>query len=142
EPHEQLRRRLGGGHLSAAVFHRRRREDAEGAGASARHHSALHQVGSAGGGTVIALTRREFHLFQAAGRDFLYLVPSAAVFALDQPTAAVLNVVTSTRVPAERVVETLAGRFDAETVTAAIGELVDVRAIGYEQQPEERTPRL
>ena len=32
---------------------------------------------------MITLARREFHLFQAAGRDFLYLVPSAAVFALD-----------------------------------------------------------
>jgi hypothetical protein len=26
---------------------------------------------------------REFHSFEAAGRRFLYLVPSAAVFALD-----------------------------------------------------------
>jgi hypothetical protein len=29
---------------------------------------------------MIALAPREFHLFQAAGRDFLYLVPSAAIF--------------------------------------------------------------
>ena len=43
---------------------------------------------------MIALVPREFHLFQAAGRDFLYLVPSAAVFALDAPTSAVLRVVT------------------------------------------------
>ena len=43
---------------------------------------------------MIALTRREFHLFQAAGRDFLYLVPSAAVFALDETTSAVLRVVS------------------------------------------------
>jgi uncharacterized protein len=91
---------------------------------------------------VITLVPREFHLFQAAGRDFLYLVPSAAVFALDEPTSAVLNVVTSTKVVAERVLEMLADRFDATTVTAAIGELVGVRAIGYEHQPEEQTPRL
>jgi uncharacterized protein len=95
-----------------------------------------------GGEPVITLVPREFHLFQAAGRDFLYLVPSAAVFALDEPTAAVLNVVTAAKVVDERVVEMLTGRFDAITVRAAIRELVDVRAIGYEHQPDEQTPRL
>ena len=43
---------------------------------------------------MITLAPREFHLFQAAGRDFLYLVPSAAVFALDDATSAVLRFVT------------------------------------------------
>ena len=91
---------------------------------------------------MISLVPREFHLFQAAGRDFLYLVPSAAVFALDQPTAAVLNVVTAAKVADERVVAALADRFDAATVAAAIRELVEVRAIGYEQQPIEQPPRM
>ena len=90
----------------------------------------------------MTLVPREFHLFQAAGREFLYLVPSAAVFALDEPTAAVLNIVTTSASTEDRVIEALAGRFDAATVRAAIGELVDVRAIGYEQQPDDRTPRL
>ena len=31
---------------------------------------------------------REFHSFEAAGQRFLYLVPSAAVFALDDCSAA------------------------------------------------------
>jgi len=31
------------------------------------------------------ISLREFHPFEAAGRRFLYLVPSAAVFALDDP---------------------------------------------------------
>ena len=39
--------------------------------------------------TSIAL--REFHPFEAAGRRFLYLVPSAAVFALDDCSSAVLD---------------------------------------------------
>ena len=91
---------------------------------------------------MITLVPREFHLFHAVGRDFLYLVPSAAVFALDEPTAAVLNVVTAAPIADEGVVEALAGRFDAATVRAAVGELVEVRAVGYEQQPDAQPPRM
>ena len=40
-------------------------------------------------GTSVAL--REFHPFEAAGRRFVYLVPSAAVFALDDCSSAVLD---------------------------------------------------
>ena len=34
---------------------------------------------------------REFHSFEAAGRRYLYLVPSAAVFALDECSAAIVD---------------------------------------------------
>jgi len=107
---------------------------------------------------VIALVSREFHLFQAAGRDFLYLVPSAAVFGLDAPTSAVLRVVTegcsdglkpvaftdtdAGAIDEARIVAALADRFDAATVRAAIVELLDVRAIAYEQQPDPEPPRV
>ncbi|HJZ78178.1 MAG TPA: quinohemoprotein amine dehydrogenase maturation protein [Vicinamibacterales bacterium] len=91
---------------------------------------------------MIALTAREFHLFQAAGRDFLYLVPSAAVFALDETTSAVLRVVTEQTTSDDGVVTALAGRFEAAAVRAAIAELVDVRAIGYAQQPPEQPIRM
>jgi uncharacterized protein len=91
---------------------------------------------------MIALARREFHLFQAAGRDFLYLVPSAAVFALDEATAAVLRVVSEKPLPEDAAVQTLAGRFDGATVRAAIAELLEVRAIGYEHQPEDQPIRM
>jgi uncharacterized protein len=91
---------------------------------------------------MIALTRREYHLFQAAGRDFLYLVPSAAVFALDAPTSAVLRVVSESTRSEQGVIEALADRFDPDAVRTAIGELLQVRAIGYEHQPEESAPRI
>ena len=91
---------------------------------------------------MIALTRREFHLFQAAGRDFLYLVPSAAVFALDETTSAVLRVVSEQATSDEGVVTALADRFEADAVRAAIAELVDVRAIGYQHQPLEQPVRM
>src|SRR4029077_11764293 len=40
------------------------------------------------------------------------------------------------------VVEALAGRFGGDAVRAAIAELVDVRAIGYEQQAAEQPIRM
>jgi uncharacterized protein len=91
---------------------------------------------------MIALAPREFHLFQAAGRDFLYLVPSAAVFGLDAPSSAVLRVVTEATRAEDAVVGALADRFDAPAVRAAIAELLQVRAIGYEHQPEDQPPRV
>ncbi|HKB10728.1 MAG TPA: quinohemoprotein amine dehydrogenase maturation protein [Vicinamibacterales bacterium] len=91
---------------------------------------------------MIALTRREFHLFQAAGRDFLYLVPSAAVFGLDETTSAVLRVVSEQNTSDDGVVNVLAGRFDRAAVRTAIAELLEVRAIAYEHQPEEPPARM
>ena len=91
---------------------------------------------------MIALAPREFHLFQAAGHDFLYLVPSAAVFALDAPTSAVLAAITEQKRSEEAVVAALAERFDAATIRDAIAELLQARAIGYEHEPEARVPRV
>ena len=91
---------------------------------------------------MITLSRREFHLFQAAGRDFLYLVPSAAIFALDQPSAAVLNVLGNASRSDDDIVAALAGRFDEVAARAAIRELVEVRAIGYEQRPDPVLPKM
>ena len=73
---------------------------------------------------MIALAPREFHLFQAAGRDFLYLVPSAAIFALDESTSAVLRLVTEQKRPEAAVIAALAGRFDPATVGDAIARPV------------------
>jgi uncharacterized protein len=91
---------------------------------------------------MIALVPREFHLFTAAGRSFLYLVPSAAIFALDDATSAVLRAVGEQRQPEEGIVSMLASRFEATVVHAAIAELLEVRAIGYEHQPEDVAPRV
>jgi hypothetical protein len=88
---------------------------------------------------MIALAPREFHLFQAAGREFLYLVPSAAIFALDESTSAVLRMVTEQKRPEEAVIAALAERFDPATIRDAIADLLEARAIGYEHQPEPST---
>jgi uncharacterized protein len=91
---------------------------------------------------MIALVPREFHLFTAAGRSFLYLVPSAAIFALDDATSAVLRAVGERRAPEDVIAAALADRFDAAAVHGAIAELLEVRAIGREHEPEETMPRL
>ena len=91
---------------------------------------------------MIALAPREFHLFQAAQREFLYLVPSAAIFALDEPTSAVLRAVTEQKRPEAAVIAALAGRFDPAIVRDAIADLLEARAIGYAQQPPEAPVRM
>lgn len=80
---------------------------------------------------MIALERREIHLFEAAGRAYVYLVPSAAIFALDAATSAVLAAVGPAARTVEAIVAALADRFDEPAVRAAIDELVSVRALGY-----------
>ena len=79
-------------------------------------------------GTSIAL--REFHPFEAAGRRFLYLVPSAAVFALDDCSSAVLDSLTSGPRLVDELTRELSPRFDSVEVGDTIAELSRVRALG------------
>src|SRR3954447_18840926 len=60
------------------------------------------------------MTPREYHRFTAAGRDFLYLVPSAAVFELDEAANEVLGAVE---------------RGEEVAASEALRELMSVRAI-------------
>ena len=92
---------------------------------------------------MITLARREFHQFQAAGREFLYLVPSAAVFELDEPSAAVLG--GSPRTPAVRTSSSppFQDRFPRfRHQKRHCSSLLNVRAIGYEHQPDEPAARM
>ena len=92
---------------------------------------------------MIALVRREFHHFQGAGRRFLYLVPSAAIFELDEVGAAVLDLLADgVRRSAADVVAALSDRFPESGLHAAIAELIGVRALGHEHQPDDPMPRL
>ena len=78
----------------------------------------------------MTLGLREFHPFEAAGRRYLYLVPSAAVFALDDCSEAVLQELSGGPRPLTELTRTLAGRFDAVEVTDTIAELQRIRALG------------
>jgi len=75
------------------------------------------------------LTLREAHEFEAAGRQFLYLVPSAAVFALDECSTAVLDRLRLGALDPDGIVDALAPRFDPDEVSGAIADLRRVRAI-------------
>ena len=62
------------------------------------------------------LRQQEFHQFEAAGQQFLYLVPSAAVFALDDCSRAVLDELRDGAREVEGLLRNLGARFDAGEV--------------------------
>jgi uncharacterized protein len=73
---------------------------------------------------------REFHSFEAAGRRYLYLVPSAAVFALDDCSAAIVDSLGEGPRAVDELTRDLSARFDQVEVTDTIAELQRVRALG------------
>lgn len=86
------------------------------------------------------LETREFHPFEAAGHRFLYLVPSAAVFYLDDATSAVVDSLSREPRNLEQLSEDLADRHPAEDVRGAVADLMEVRAVGPEGAPQEPMP--
>jgi uncharacterized protein len=77
----------------------------------------------------------EAHRFQAAGQEFLYLVPSAGVFALDACSSAVLAAIRAGARDEPGLMTALAGRFEAAEVAGAVAELRRVRALGEAAGP-------
>jgi len=81
----------------------------------------------------------DFHRFEAAQQDFLYLVPSAALFQLDPAASAIISALERGPMPGEELVRQLASRFPAEELAETIAELERVRAIGRPAAPAPRT---
>jgi uncharacterized protein len=77
----------------------------------------------------------EFHPFQAAGQRFVYLVPSAAVFGVDECSAAVLDALRDNPQPGAALADELSGRFERADIKDTIAELQRVRAIGEPARP-------
>ncbi len=77
--------------------------------------------------TAIALG--EFHSFEASGREFVYLAPSAAIFQLDDTASAILTRLQKGQATPQEVVEELSPRFPRTEVQESINELLGVRAI-------------
>jgi uncharacterized protein len=76
------------------------------------------------------LAVREHHRFEAAGRPFVYLVPSAAIFALDEAADDIMRTLgDGARSRAELVAE-LSARHDAGQLGETVSELARVQAIG------------
>jgi uncharacterized protein len=88
------------------------------------------------------LAAREAHPFDAAGQAFLYLVPSAAVFALDDCSTAVLRELRGGPREPEALTQALRDDYDAAEVDAAIAELRRVRAIADTTAPARPQPKI
>ena len=61
---------------------------------------------------MITLGAREHHRFEAAGKPFVYLVPSAAIFALDDAADAILRTLSERPRTREELVAELSARHD------------------------------
>jgi uncharacterized protein len=88
------------------------------------------------------LALREFHPFSAHGARYLYLVPSAAVVRLDDAAAAVLEVLGAGPRARADIAAALESRFPPDTVRSSVAELMEIRAIGPEKAPPERTLKV
>ncbi|HKQ74469.1 MAG TPA: quinohemoprotein amine dehydrogenase maturation protein [Blastocatellia bacterium] len=72
----------------------------------------------------------EFHPFSGAGQEYLYLVPSGAIFALDDLSSAIINRLSETECGKEELVSNLTAQgFTASEVEEAIEELYQSHAI-------------
>ena len=90
----------------------------------------------------MSLSLREFHPFEAAGRRFLYLVPSAAVFALDDCSSAILDSLAAGPRGADDLTRELSPRFDSAEVGDTIAELQRVRALGESSAKPMPVPKI
>src|SRR5262245_53480599 len=72
----------------------------------------------------------EFHQFCGAGHEYLYLVPSGAIFALDDLSSAIINRLGKGECGKEELVSSLTAQgFIASDVEEAIDELYQSHAI-------------
>ena len=88
------------------------------------------------------LSQGEFHPFTAAGRRFLYLVPSAAVFALDDPAAALIDGLADRQVPRGDLVADVRSRFPDTDVEQTLDELEQVHAVRTVAAPPPPPPAI
>jgi uncharacterized protein len=82
------------------------------------------------------------HAFEAGGSRFLYLAPSAAVVAIDEVSAAVLDAVAARPRSQPDLVSDLGGRYPAADVEESVVELVRIRALRRVDMPVQRVPKV
>jgi uncharacterized protein len=89
------------------------------------------------------LTAGDCHSFEAGGRRYVYLAPSAAVLALDELSGAVLDAVATSPQSRDDLRSALGGRFAPPEVDDCVTELLKARAVSLTAAPEARpAPRV
>ena len=83
---------------------------------------------------------REFHAFDAFGARFLYMVPSAGIFRMDDAGAAVLDALQAGPRTMDSIVEELSERLEVDRILETIDELIEIRAVGDRDAPKEQVP--
>lgn len=84
------------------------------------------------------LALREFHPFEAHGTRFLYMVPSAGIFRMDDAACAILDLLGEGPAEHDAVVDALGDRFGVDRILGTLAELTDIRAIGDVDAPREQ----
>ena len=90
---------------------------------------------------MMLLRRGEYHAFDVDGAAYVYLVPSAAVFRLDEASRAVLDTLGERDLAPRELAVSLADRFPQADIRAAVEELVGARAISLVDPPVPAPPR-
>lgn len=86
------------------------------------------------------LSLREFHPFEAFGARFLYMVPSAGIFRMDDAGTAILDALASGPRSRDQLVAELSQRFEVDRILGTIAELTEIRAIGDPDAPRDEVP--
>jgi uncharacterized protein len=85
---------------------------------------------------------REHHRFEAAGKPFVYLVPSAAIFELDQTADRVLRALAQRPATRDELLGTDLPGGTVPDVDTALAELARVQAIGELHMPAPVTQKI
>ncbi len=88
------------------------------------------------------LALREAHRFEAAGQPFMYLVPSAGVFALDEAAEAILDALGPGPLTQAELFARVGDRLTGGSVEETLAELIRVQAVGDAVAPPEVVPRI
>lgn len=86
------------------------------------------------------LALRDFHPFEAFGTRFLYMVPSAGVFRVDEVGCAILDALAEGPVDTGRLADELGARFGHQRVQETIQDLAEIRAVGDPEAPMDEVP--
>jgi uncharacterized protein len=98
-------------------------------------------MGAVEGRAVTIFRRGEFHTFEGDGAPYVYLVPSAAVFRLDDASRAVLDALGDTGLAPRDLETALEGRLAPAELRGTVHDLVTARAIRVIEDAPPPPPR-